>query len=109
MIPTPEPSHEIEAKARLEALLLNLLTGKHGSIETIQLQITTPLDPPAPLTERETELLRLIDAGLNTKQLANELLITEATAKWHLHNIYSKMGVRSRGAAAAKARTLKLL
>lgn len=102
-------SHEIEAKARLEALLLNLLTGKHGSIETIQLQITTPLDPPAPLTERETELLRLIDAGLNNKQLANELLITEATAKWHLHNIYSKMGVRSRGAAAAKARTLKLL
>jgi len=63
----------------------------------------------AQVTERETQLLRLVEAGLGNKQLAEALLITEGTVKWHLHNVYAKLGVRSRSAATAKARALRMI
>ncbi len=62
-----------------------------------------------PLTNRELEILRLIAAGLGNKQLADELLITLSTAKWHVHKIFEKLGVRSRTAAVAYARKYHLV
>ncbi|MGQ0620730.1 MAG: LuxR C-terminal-related transcriptional regulator [Panacagrimonas sp.] len=61
------------------------------------------------LTGREVELLRLLQSGLDNRQLAAALLVTEGTVKWHLHNVYSKLGVRSRGAALALASQRGLL
>ena len=61
------------------------------------------------LTSRETELLRLVQAGLGNRELSDALLVSESTVKWHLHNIYEKMGVRSRSAAAARAREMRLI
>lgn len=55
------------------------------------------------LTSREIELLRLLHAGLSNQKLANALLVSVPTIKWHLHNVYSKLGVGSRGAAVAHA------
>jgi LuxR family maltose regulon positive regulatory protein len=60
-------------------------------------------------TARELELLSWIDAGLSNQQLADRLSISVATVKWHLHNLYAKLGVRSRAAALAVARSLNLL
>ena len=60
-------------------------------------------------TARELELLGLIDAGLSNQQLADRLSVSVATVKWHLYNLYAKLGVSSRSAALARARALSLL
>ena len=62
-----------------------------------------------PLSERELEILRLIATGVSNKDLAAKLVLTVGTVKWHLNNIYSKLGVRSRTQAVAKARDLGLI
>lgn len=62
-----------------------------------------------PLSERELELLALIANGLSNRQIADELVLTVGTVKWHLSNIYSKLGVSSRTQAVARARDLQLL
>jgi len=48
------------------------------------------------LTEREREVLRLIFAGMRNKQIANALSISEQTIKFHVANIFQKLGVSSR-------------
>lgn len=60
-------------------------------------------------TARELELLGLIEAGLSNQQLADRLSVSVATVKWHLYNLYIKLGVSSRSAALARARALNLL
>jgi LuxR family transcriptional regulator, maltose regulon positive regulatory protein len=62
-----------------------------------------------PLTPREQELLKLVGAGLGNKQLADTLLISIPTVKWHLHNIFEKIDVKSRTAAIARARRLGIV
>jgi DNA-binding NarL/FixJ family response regulator len=64
--------------------------------------------PPTPLSERESELLQLVAAGLANRQIAAHLVITPGTVKKHLEHIYAKLDVHSRTAAVAKARSLKL-
>jgi DNA-binding NarL/FixJ family response regulator len=61
------------------------------------------------LSERELEILRLVASGASNKEIANTLFITEGTAKNHLTNILSKLGVRDRTQAALKAKELGLL
>ena len=60
-------------------------------------------------TARELELLTLVDAGLSNQQLADKLSVSVATVKWHLYNLYTKLGVSSRSAALSRARALNLL
>ena len=62
-----------------------------------------------PLTERELEILRLIDAGLANAEIARRLVIATGTVKRHLNNIYGKLGVESRTQAIARGRELGLL
>jgi LuxR family maltose regulon positive regulatory protein len=64
------------------------------------------LTPPTP---REIELLKLLDDGLDNMQIAEALSLSVRTVKWHLTNLYSKLGVKNRSAALAKSRTLRLL
>lgn len=72
-----------------------------------QLQGDNPLlETP---TARELQLLSLIEAGLSNQQLADRLNLSVATVKWHLYNLYTKLGVSSRSAALARARALNLL
>jgi LuxR family maltose regulon positive regulatory protein len=62
-----------------------------------------------PLSERELEILSLIAGGMSNKDLAESLFLTVGTVKWHLNNIYSKLDVRSRTQAVARARELGLI
>ena len=55
------------------------------------------------LTERETDVLRLIVRGLNNKDIAARLFISEATVKTHINNLLSKLGVADRTQAATTA------
>jgi len=67
---------------------------------------TVAVDAP---TQRELELLTLLNAGLSNQQIADRLSVSVATVKWHLYNLYAKLDVRSRSAALARARQLRLL
>jgi LuxR family maltose regulon positive regulatory protein len=62
-----------------------------------------------PLSEHEQRVLRLIAAGLSNREAADELYVSVNTVKWHLRNIYSKLDVRGRVEAIARARELDLL
>ncbi len=54
----------------------------------------------AGLTEREVTMLRLLARGLSNKAIGQELWVTEPTVKFHLNNLYRKLGVPNRTAAA---------
>lgn len=59
--------------------------------------------PLPSLTEREVEILRLLATGKGNRELARELLVSEATVKSHLSHIYTKLGVDTRAGAVAAA------
>jgi LuxR family transcriptional regulator, maltose regulon positive regulatory protein len=70
--------------------------------------------PPAetlapPLTDRELQILRLIAAGMRSREIADQLSIRPATVKRHIANTYEKLGVGHRTAAVARAIQLQLL
>jgi DNA-binding NarL/FixJ family response regulator len=48
------------------------------------------------LTPREVEVLQLVLAGYTNKAIAAEIYISEKTVEFHLDNIYTKIGVRTR-------------
>jgi len=52
------------------------------------------------LTQRELELLRLVASGATNSRLARQLFVTEQTVKFHLSNIYRKLGVANRTQAS---------
>jgi LuxR family maltose regulon positive regulatory protein len=62
-----------------------------------------------PLSDRELEVLCLVVDGLSNREIAEQLVITIGTTKWHINNIYGKLGVSHRGQAIARARELGLV
>jgi HD-GYP domain-containing protein (c-di-GMP phosphodiesterase class II) len=70
-----------------------------------------PAKPPTPagLTEREVEVLALIAKGHTNRQTADRLYISPKTVGRHIENIYSKIGVSTRAAAAVFAMEHRLL
>jgi DNA-binding NarL/FixJ family response regulator len=83
------------------ARLLSGLEGLHNAFVS--------LEQPDPLTDRETEILRLMAGGFSNKEIANSLGVAEGTVKNHVSNILSKLGVRDRTRAVLKAFELKLV
>ncbi|MCT9931916.1 helix-turn-helix transcriptional regulator [Planotetraspora sp. A-T 1434] len=67
------------------------------------------MDEHAALTPRELEVLRLVAAGLSNRDIAGELFISAKTVSVHVSNILPKLGVSTRGEAAAAAHRLALL
>jgi len=61
------------------------------------------------LTQQEARILGKLQSPLSNRELADSLFITEGTLKWHLKNIYAKLGVTSRVAAIAVSRERGLL
>jgi len=63
--------------------------GAEGGVATTQAA-------PGGLTERELAILRLVAEGLSNLDIASKLYVTEQTVKFHLSNIYRKLGVGNR-------------
>jgi ATP/maltotriose-dependent transcriptional regulator MalT len=61
------------------------------------------------LTAREVSILTCLGSGLTNKELAEAIFVSEGTLKWHLHNVYSKLNVKNRFSAMARARTLGIV
>lgn len=87
-----------------------LVTGILQAFEQSLYLAATPADGPATrlrermlmkkLTRREIEILQLVSGGLSNRQVGELLYVTDQTVKFHLANVYRKLGVRSRFEAA---------
>lgn len=67
------------------------------------------LDEHQDISHREREILRFVAAGLSNRDIAQAVHLSEATIKWHLHNLFAKLGVRSRTQAVIKGKSLGLV
>ena len=64
---------------------------------------------PEPLTDRETDVLRLIAAGKPNQRIARELVVTLDTVKKHVSHVLGKLGATNRTEAVTRARQLGLI
>ncbi len=78
------------------------------AVERLMREVRAPENPEA-LTERETDVLRLVAQGLANKEIASALNIGEKTVKSHVSNILAKLGVPSRTHAALYAARIGLI
>jgi DNA-binding NarL/FixJ family response regulator len=93
--PRAELVRAVEAAARGEAVL-------SPAVATRLLgQVRKPA--PAPLSQRELEVLELIARGSTNREAGKRLFISETTVKTHLLHVYAKLGVNDRAAAVAAA------
>lgn len=95
-------------QATATRLFIRKLTDTLSEDEKIKFD-RPPKAPIEPTTKREEQILQLISAGSTNREIADKLFISEQTVKWHLHQLYGKLGVRNRTSAIAKARELSLI
>ncbi len=81
----------------------NAAEGKPLLAPTVTARLMDRMRKPAAdaLTPREIEILELVAGGARNKEVAKELWITEITVKTHMTNIFEKLGVTDRTAAAS--------
>ena len=94
-----------EASARGELETARRLFVDLGATTAAE-EVAEELEPdrlPAGLSAREAEVLRLVAAGRSNPEIAGALTLSEKTVARHLSNIFTKLGVGSRTAAAAYA------
>jgi DNA-binding CsgD family transcriptional regulator len=102
--------HWLHLEKMLPRPLLNLLhLNQPASAGDVKASAPTTPDMVEPLSNRELEVLRLIDAGLSNQQIAEQLSVAASTVKTHINNIYGKLGVETRVQALNRARELGLL
>jgi NarL family two-component system response regulator LiaR len=80
--------------------------------EAAQVLIQAARQPPSPgydLTPRELEVLALLVEGLNNPEIADRLVVSRSTAKFHVSSILSKLGVSNRTEAVSLAMQHKLV
>lgn len=101
------------------ARLVEAIEVVHGGGTLVQPMLTQRLESALagrgsdaltePLSERETEILRLLSGGYSNKEIANALNLAEGTVKNHVSNVLAKLGVRDRTRAVLKAIDLGLI
>ncbi len=95
------------ARVALEVSAVPLMDGKR--VVGVFGLLTGPLDadastPPAHLTPRQAEVLHLLEQGLSTKQIAQELHLSPETVRNHVRHLLRALGVNTRLEAVAAAR-----
>jgi len=103
-----QPAEEIVAAIRAVHHGQALFRTTGAARVLAELAETAPPSPPPPagdeaLTAREVEVLRLIAEGLANREIAARLVISEATVKTHVNNIFGKLGFDDRAQAVAYA------
>jgi LuxR family maltose regulon positive regulatory protein len=87
-----------------------LASGQQENISEVHLPASTALQPLIePLSQRELEILRLLQTELSVPEIASELVIAASTVRSHTKSIYSKLDVNNRRAAVKRATELKLI
>ena len=94
-----------DVKLAQEALLSTSADLERRANELQQLALRTAIEAPAiphaPLTPRQLEVLRLIAQGLTNAAIAERLVVTEGTIKWHVKQILAKTNSSNRAEAIA--------
>jgi two-component system NarL family response regulator len=99
----------VRAVARGQALITpSMATKLLGEFNLLSRRVE-PHDTAPKLTDRETEVLRLVAKGMSNKEIAADLVIAENTVKNHVRNILEKLQLRSRMEAALYAVREKLV
>ena len=80
----------------------------HEASARLVREVRSP-ESPEKLTERETEVLRLLAEGSANKEIARKLDISEHTVKSHVHSLLAKLGMLSRTQAALYAARIGLV
>ena len=90
--------------ADLPAALRHVCDGTvfHAPTRLEEIDETDPIRE-AGLTDREVTMLKAVARGLSNKAISEECWVTEQTVKFHLNNVYRKLGVHNRTAAASYA------
>ena len=119
--------HSIEIYVGLVALLFtimgfwiaNQMTKTKFIIQTVEKQVFIPLAEnfvpnenallAFDLSNREFEVLQLMEKGNSNAEMADQLFLSLSTIKTHVSNLYQKMDVKSRTQAIAKAKTLRII
>lgn len=91
-----------EGAAWLDPAIAELVLGSIGSSEKISVSSSDMIDG-INLTERETQVLKLIVDGLSNAEIAEKICVSIHTAKAHVCNILQKLSVEDRTQAAIKA------
>jgi DNA-binding NarL/FixJ family response regulator len=86
----------------LAAVLRTALAGEAFAVWGAD-DVEQPDDASAMLTEREAAVLEAVAGGLSNREIGARLWISEQTVKFHLRNIYRKLGLSSRTEAAGYA------
>jgi DNA-binding CsgD family transcriptional regulator len=104
-IATPFGEHIIEEFERIweSATPVDLSPHFPAHIEAANELLTEPL------SDRELEILRLIADGMANQEIADKLVVTVATVKKHINNLYSKLDVTTRTRAVLRAQELGLV
>ncbi len=92
-----------------ERISADLDVDPEGVVEAHQCAEGAMRAPRVRLTDRELEVLRLLDTGASNREIAKTLFVTEATVKTHLVHVFEKLGADSRARAIAIARDSGLL
>jgi DNA-binding NarL/FixJ family response regulator len=99
----------VRAVARGQALITpSMATKLLGEFNLLSRRVDSH-DTSPKLTDRETEVLRLVAKGMSNKEIAADLVIAENTVKNHVRNILEKLQLRSRMEAAMYAVREKLV
>ena len=93
----------IRTVAAGDALLAPAITRRLIERFVRDASVASPAPPPAALTDREVEVLRLIASGLSNAEIAERLVIGHATVKTHVNRLLAKLGLRDRTQAVVYA------
>lgn len=95
---------------------MEISLGSFVAFESVQRSMTDVYKVPVAdvpntrlLTPREIEILVLLGTGLSVKGVARDLVISPGTVKWHVKNLYYKLGASSREDALSKARLRRII
>lgn len=96
------PSSEVELFARKVIDLIQ--RPRPGRVSITRPQSLSTLREESAMSSREREIISLVSGGLQNREIAARLGITEGTVKWYMQQIFTKLGVRRRAQAVALLR-----
>jgi LuxR family transcriptional regulator, maltose regulon positive regulatory protein len=91
------------------AAYLEELTARPAKATSIAAKTVEPTASLAQVSDREREILMLVGRGMSNKEIGRSLRIGPETVKWHLKNLFAKLGVPNRIQAVNRARTLSMI